>query len=248
IPPGPPQPPAVARLDGALGASRPFAGRLTYPGVDGYRPQNAERSAGGSTTASDRLLLLQLQLEQAKNWHGVAVAAMLAGDRERARQAFARAPSTPEVDADRAALELLDGKPAALERGLDDVDRAIAAAPSNAAAHWNRALVLAAMNLPLAAAKEFDGIEASHEPGWADEAKTRADALRTQLKQRREHWKAAREAVQRLIEDGTPIPEALYDVTGTVTLKFHDAVRSAPSRERVLALLPLARALDGLNR
>jgi hypothetical protein len=244
----PPSPPAIASLDGALGANRPFAVRLTYPGVDGYRPQNAERSAGGPTVASDRLLQLQLQLEQAKNWHGLAVAALLAGDRERARQAFARAPATPEVDADRAALELLDGKPAALERGLDAVDRAIAAAPNNATAHWNRALVLGAMNLPLAAAKEFDGIAASHEAGWADEAHTRAEAMRTQVTQRKTHWKAAREAGQRLIEDGTPIPDALHDVTGTVTLKFHDAVRSAPSPERVLALLPLARALDGMSR
>ena len=104
------------------------------------------------------------------------------------------------------------------------------------------------MNLPMAAAKEFDGILAAGEAGWADEAHTRAEALRAQVKQRRAHWKAAREAGQHLIEDGTPIPDALYDVTGTVTLKFHDAVRSAPSRERVLALLPLARALDGLNR
>jgi len=244
----PPAPPAVAALDGALGANRPFAVRLGYPGVDGYRPQNAERSAGGPAMTSDRLLQLQLQLEQARNWHGLAVAALLAGDRERARQAFTRAPATPEVDADRAALELLDGKPAALERGLDDVDRAIAAAPGNATAHWNRALVLAAMNLPFAAAQEFDGIEASHEPGWSDEARTRAEALRTQVKQRRAHWKAAREAGQRLIQDGTPIPDALYDVSGTVTLKFHDAVRSAPSRERVLELLPLARALDATNR
>jgi len=243
-----PRPAEVASLDGALGTSRPFAPRLGYPGAGGYRPQDVERSAGGQTVASDRLLQLQLQLEQAKNWHGLAVAALLAGDRERARQAFARAPATPEVDADRAALALLDGTPAALERGLDDVDRALAAAPGNAAAHWNRALILAAMNLPLAAAKEFDAIEAAREAGWADEAHTRAEALHAQLTRRRAHWKAAREAGQKLIEDGTAIPEALYDVTGTVTLKFHDAVRSAPSRERVLALLPLASALDSLNR
>jgi anti-sigma factor RsiW len=238
----------VASLDGALGATRPFAGRLAYPGAGAYRPQNAERSASGPAVASDRLLQLQLQLEAAKNWHGLAVAALLAGDRERARQAFARAPATPEIDADRAALELLDGKPAALERGLDDVDRALAAAPSNAAAHWNRALVLAAMNLPLAAAKEFDDIAASHESGWADEAKTRAEALRTQVKQRNRHWKQAYEAGRRLIDDGTPVTPELFDVTGVMTIMLYDSVRAAPSRDRVLALLPLAKALDQAYR
>jgi hypothetical protein len=232
------------RPDFGLGSSRPLEARLSYPGTDTYGPQNAQRAAGSAAIASDRLLQLQLAFQQAKDWHGVAVASLLTADRERARQAFARAPSTPEVDADRAVLELMTGTPEALERGLDDVDRALAAAPGNAAAHWNRALVLAAMNLPLAAAREFDGVQALGEPGWSGEARTRAEALRAQVRQRRTHWKQAHDAGPKLIEDGTPVPAELFDVTGIMTITLYDAVRAAPSRDRVLALLPLAGALD----
>ena len=237
-------PRSTPRPDFGLGSSRPLEARLSYPGAGHYGPQNAQRAAGSAAIASDRLLELKLAFQQANDWHGVAVASLLALDKERARQAFAKAPSTPEVDADRAVLELVTGTPEALERGLDDVDRALAAAPGNAAAHWNRALVLAAMNLPLAAAKEFDGVQALGEPGWSSEARTRADALRAQLRQRRTHWKQAHDAGPKLIEVGTPIPAELFDVTGIMTITLYDAVRAAPSRDRVLALLPLAGALD----
>lgn len=243
-----PKPTEVASLDGALGANRPFAGRLAYPGAGEYRPQDAERAGGTLATAPDRLLELELELETAKNWHGLGVVAMWAGDRERARQAFARAPATPEVDADRAALELLDGRPAALERGLEDVDRALAAAPGNAAARWNRALVLGAMNLSLAAAAEFDAIHAAGEPGWSAEARTRADALRAQVTRRNKHWKAAHEAGRKLIDDGTPVPGDVTDDTGIMTISLFDAARAAPSRERALALRPLAKTLDEVYR
>lgn len=239
-----PQGPSLAALDAALGSSRPIAARLSVRGADRHRPVDVQRGGGSANGSKDPLLQLEAELERAGNWHDAAVVALLAGDREHAARDFDRSPSTPEVDSDRAAFELQDGSPAALERALEAADRALAGAPGSGAAHWNRGLALAAMNLPLAAAREFDQIRDLGEPGWAEEARTRAGALRDQLARRRNHWRAARDAGLRLVEDGTPVPPALYDVAGVLAIDLYDAVRAAPSRDRVLALAPLARGLD----
>jgi len=222
-----PAPDAFASLDAALGHTRPIEARFSVPGADQHRPVDVQRGTGSASAPSERLLELERELEQAKNWHGAAVVALLAGDREHAARAFAKAPATPEVESDRAVFELLDGSPAALERALEDADRALASAPNRGAAHWNRGLVLAAMNLPMAAAQEFDRVRALNEPGWADEAGTRAGSLRAQLTHRRTHWKQAFDAGQRLIGDGTAVTTDLADVSGTLT---HHALRCGARR------------------
>lgn len=244
-PPARPTPPVVASLADQLGPTRHLEARLSYAGAERYRPLDVARGATSSEAISiDRMG----QLEHARDWHGVAVAALLAGERERAARFFAQAAATPEVDSDRAALELLDGSQDALQRALDDVDRALQAAPNNPAALWNRALVLAGLDLPLAAARELDHVIALGEPGWADEARRRAAALRGDVMQRWTRWKQANDAGTRLIEDGTPVPAELLTVIGYMTIMLYDAVRSAPSRERVEALLPMAQALDATYR
>ena len=232
-----------AALDAALGPSRPIEARVTIPGAARFRPVDVQRSAAPAATPI-RLLDLERELEQRRDWHAAAVVALLAGDREHAARAFAQAPATPEVDADRAALGLLDGSRAALERALDDADRALAARPDLPAAVWNRALVLAALDLPLAAARELDRVRALGEPGWADDAGRRAAALRQTVAARRALWKRAMESRRPLIEGTAAVPPELAQVAGYVTLALYDAVRAAPSREAVLALLPLARTLD----
>ena len=231
----------------ALGPTRPIVPWLSSPGTGDHRPFDAPRGGGGQA-ATDELERTERAFAEAKDWHGAAVAALLAGDRERAARDLARAPATPEVEADRAVLELLDGRRPALERALDHVDRALAAAPGSAAAHWNRALILAALNLPLAAAQELDRVRALGERGWSDEARTRADALRAQVTQRKAHWKQAHDAGDAMVEAGTPVPAELADVTGVLTLDLYDAVRAAPSADHALALVPLARTLDAAYR
>jgi len=240
----PPAPPAVS-LAAQLGPTRAIEARLSYRGTEGYRKFDVARGGrSGEAISTDS----RIQLERAEDWHGLAVASLLAGERERAAQLFAKVPSSPPADSDRAALELLDGSQPALERALDDVDRALAAMPGDPAALWNRALVLAALSLPTAAAREFDRIAALGEPGWADEARTRAETLRSSVTQRRLRWRQAYEAGRKMIDDGTPVPAALATVTGTTTIMFYDAVRSAPSKDRALALLPLAEVLDAAYR
>jgi hypothetical protein len=242
-PPGP----SLAALDAALGSSRPIEARLSVRGADRHRPVDVQRGGGSASSSKESLLQLEVELERAGSWHDAAVVALLAGDREHAARDFDRAPSTPEVNSDRAAFELQDGSPAALDRALEAADRALAVAPGHGAARWNRGLALAAMNLPLSAAREFDQIRDLKEPGWAEEARTRAGALRDQLARRRNHWRAARDAGLRLIEGGTPVPPELYDVAGVLAIDLYDAVRAAPSRDRVLALGPLARGLDAVH-
>lgn len=244
---GQPTRPDELSLETAMGPTRPFAVRLSYRGTDGYRPLGVQRGSD-PVGASDRRLELELKLEQAKNWHGAAVVALLAGDRTHATSAFANAPATPQVESDRAAFELLDGSPEALERALASVDRALAAAPGHGAALWNRALIQAAMHAPLAAALDFDRVAALAEPGWAAEARLRAAALRSEVTARRTRWQRATDAGRKLIEDGTPVPDDLVGITGYMTIRFYDAVRSAASRSAVEALLPLARKLDAAYR
>ena len=244
-PPAPSAPPVVASLDDQLGPTRHLEARLSYAGTERYRPLDAARGAASSEPISiDRMG----QFERARDWHGVAVAALLAGERERAQRFFAQAPTTPAVDSDRAALELADGSRDALERALDDVDRALQAAPHSPAARWNRALVLAGLDLPLAAARELDDVIATGEAGWADEARRRAAALRAGVEQRRTRFHKALVAGKQLIEDGAPIPAELIGVTGFMTITLYDAVRAARSREAVEALVPLAQSLDRLYR
>lgn len=241
------QPPApvVVSLQGELGPTRSIEARLSYPGTERYRQLDVARGAQSSEAISMNRML---ELEHAKDWHGLAVASLLAGDRERAARSFSQAGSSPQVDSDRAALDLVAGSPAALERALEEVDRALAARPNDAAALWNRALVLAGLNLPLAAARELDQVTALGEPGWADEARMRAQALRASVVERRTRWTQANDAGQRLLDDGTAVPSELTGVTGYLTIILYDAVRAAPSRSRVEALLPLAQALDSAYR
>ncbi|HSR99563.1 MAG TPA: CHAT domain-containing protein [Kofleriaceae bacterium] len=243
IPPGKPVPaPETVALRSELGPARLLQSRLSYPGTAEYRPVDVARGAERSEPIS---IESRARLEKAKDWHGLAVASLLAGERERAVQLFAQVAASPHADSDRAALELVDGSPPALERALDDVDRALAQLPGDPAALWNRALTLAALNLPLAAAREFDRVAALGESGWADEAKRRAQALRKAVSERRLRWRQTYDAGRKMIEGGAPVtPQAL----GTTTLMFYDAVRAAPSKERALGLLPLAQQLDSAYR
>jgi hypothetical protein len=237
----PTKPPPVVSLRSELQPTRLLEARLSYPGTGDHRRLDVDR---GATRGEPISMDSRVRLERAKDWHGLAVASLLAGERERAAQLFAQVPPSPHADSDRAALELVDGSQEALERALEDVDRALAQLPNDPAALWNRALVLVGLNLPMAAAREFDRVAALGEQGWAVEARDRAKVLRDTVVRRKTRWRQAYDAGRKVLDGDVAVPTELVGITGTMTIAFYDAVRSAPSRDRALALLPLAQALD----
>ena len=231
---------AVALADLAPSERRAIEARLSIAPVDRWQPYGVPRAA----TRPQRALPLErlAAIERAGDQRELAAAYLLVGESDRAGALLEHAGVSPDVASDRAAIELARGRPVA---ALPLTEAALRANPRHAQSRWNRALALAALDLPLAAADEFDAVARAGEPGWADEARTRAEALRSQAEQRRAEWTDAWRDGTRLAAGGSPAHvERLAAFGGLARLYFYDALRSALGRERTLALLPLARALD----
>ena len=225
----------------ALAPTRSLEARLSWSGARAHRPYGVMRS--GSERPRERVSLQKLaKLEEAGDLHGLATGHLLRGEEAQAAEYLQRAPASPDVDSDRAVVALTQGE---LEEALTLLDGVLEKHLQHPEALWNRALVLRELGLDALAADAFDAVEALRELGWAEEAKERAAALRRRLDGQRETWEGARNAGRALALEGTPVPEALARaVPGTARNWFNIAVWSAPSAERVKALLPLARVLD----
>lgn len=219
---------------------RTLAARVSYAALDVWRP--LDERAGSREAVS---LAAFDGLARRRDWHGVAALALIGGAPARAADALARAPRDLDTDADRALLSLLrDDVDDALER----LDGVLAARPRHAQARWNRGLALAALDLPLAAAQAFDGVAALGEPGWSDEARQRAAALRHSWDERVARADEAVGAGKAMLRGGPPPPDALVRRFPSLTRHyFYHSVRAAPSLERLAALRPLARTLDNLD-
>jgi hypothetical protein len=225
----------------APGQSRPSPARFAYPGAAAYRPYDPER--GGDATSGPRAFEALAALERRRDWHGIAVASMIAGDLAQAARYLALAPATPEVAIDRAALALAGTDPTALAGALVVLDGNVAPA-----ARWNQAQILARLGLPRQAAVAFDAIAAAGEPGWADEARATAAALREAAASEAAGWRADWDAGDALVAGGpVPPPGRATARPGIYRLMFYDAVRVAPTAERVRALAPLAAELDAAS-
>ncbi|SEK31547.1 Putative zinc-finger [Stigmatella aurantiaca] len=224
--------------------TRPLEGWLSYPGARRYRPLATMRSGSADRAGLDHRRLAEL--EDRGDFHGVATAYLLAGEFERAEQFLDRAPASPEVDSDRALAALGRGD---AERALGLLEHARTSAPRSPRVHWNRGVVLRAMALELAASVEFQHVADTAEPGWSEEAKRLAGGLRANAEARQKAWSALTEAGQALALQGTPMPAAMVPRNpGRVRLYLYHALRTAASREQVLALLPLAQSLDQVSR
>jgi tetratricopeptide (TPR) repeat protein len=170
----------------ALGPTRSLEARFAYGPAAGYRPYTVERAAG--VKYAEIPLETLVRLERRGDLHGLGDAYALQGQLDRAAQLLERAPSSAAVDGDRAAVALGRGK---LEEALKLSERALGGASSSGAALWNRALVLRDLALPLSAADTFDRVAALGEPGWSQEAKERASALRAAVQARANSWQTA---------------------------------------------------------
>jgi hypothetical protein len=226
----------------ALAPQRAIEARLTWPPLAGHRPYSVARSAGDVGEAAPLSVLADL--EKRGDLRGVGALFLAGGDLQQASIYMERAPGAPGLAADRAALALVRGNP---EAALVLADAALANA-DDPAARWNRALALRDLGLPYGAADELRRAADRREPGWADEAKARAAALDAAAADRRA-------LIDRLFAGGAELVAggngfSLDDARrapGVARVFLHDALRAAPSAERVRALRPLAEALDALD-
>jgi hypothetical protein len=216
--------------------------RLGHPGADVYRPP-APKMMGGAGNPEELPLEAMAWLER-EDPHGLVAAYLVRDDKGLADQALRKLEKlehSPELDNDRAVALLLKGQP---KEALRLVDGVLEKHPRHAQALWNRGLALRELGLPLLAARAFTEVAALKEPGWSDEAARKAETLQRAVFERRTRWMATREAGRALREATPGVPPKGFGEVPISRLFFYDAVRSAPDRERVLALLPVARELD----
>jgi len=220
-------------------AGRPLEARLTRAEADHFRPYDTSLSA----PIAPRLPLRALaELEARGDVVGVSTALALVGEYQRAADLLDRVPPTPDIDSDRAAIAFARGR---LEEALILDNAALAKSPRHAQAWWNRGLILRGLGLDVLAAESFERVAEMHEPGWSAEAARLAAALKEGIAHRRDGWAAIKQKGIALVQTGEPIPDdEVAARPGIARLYFYHAAHAAPSRERVLALLPMARRLD----
>ena len=214
--------------------------RLAYAPADPHRPF-APRKALPEQPAAEMLAALERKTDAT----GFAAALLLRDDPSLVDEALKRLeplPSTPEVETNRAAALLAKGKP---EEALRHLGRALEGQNGLPQALWNRALALKALDLRRTASRDFEAVAARNEPGWSAEARTRAFALISADKSRRERWQSGVKMGQELVASGA-LPSAAVLAGRPASLRgfFYDAVRTRTSAEQVRALLPVARELD----
>ncbi|RKH16317.1 CHAT domain-containing protein [Corallococcus sp. CA047B] len=215
--------------------------RLTHAEADRYR---SRAPAGGCPVPAEPMPLGPLaRMEAGEDWGGIAAAYALEAEWNQAASFLERMPASPERDSDLSAVALARGD---FERALRLLDGALAVKPNLPQALWNRALVFREMGLTLRASELFEQVAKLGEQGWSREAHAQALSLRESTLERQRQWKAAREATLALMDDAkAPLPlDAARQLPGTVRGVFYDVVRAAESKERALALMPLAQELD----
>lgn len=228
----------------ALAPTRSLEARLTYGGAADYRPYAVLRSGNEHPRESVPVKALS-RMEEKGDYHGLAVSALLGGELKDASSAFQQAGASPDVDSDRAALALSQGS---LGEALKLLDGVLAKSPKHPQALWNRGLVLRELGLERLAAESFRQVAELKEPGWSDEAREQAAALERRVQERQGRWEEAVKAGRAMVEQGTPVAEGtVRDAPSLVRGYLYLATWTAPSAERVRALLPVARELDSLQ-
>ncbi len=224
----------------AVAATRVIEGRLSYAGADRYRPYDVAR--GGPAEVERVPAKMMAALEEAGNRRGLVAGNVLQGNRKMAETLLDRDSPTPDDDSDRALLALLDGQP---RRALVLADRALAVTPRHPQALWNRALALRDLGLWLVAAQAFDDVARLGERGWTREALQRSFDLRLAVSVGAARYAQVQAHGVHMAQTGEPLPVAdIRDQPGLARRLFYDAVRAAPSPQRVEALRPVAEELD----
>jgi len=229
--------------------TRPYEIRFAYGEAARHRPRHeAVLGGAGAASASDRVSYDRLSaLEARGDQHGFAIAQAWNGERVEAIKRLGELAPTDSVRADGAALTMLTSSRENAEPVLAELERLRSSGDADAAraARWNYALLLAQLELPLSAAQALRAIADDHEPGWSEEAGARAELLSEDGRAFHDTWQRARQAGEALVDAGAPVAgELLQARPGVLRAYFYDAVRTAPSRDRVLSLDAMAAALD----
>jgi hypothetical protein len=220
--------------------SRAFEGRFTHPLADRYRPPG-ERCAEVETPLLRRYKDLA-ELEKAGDLRGLATVYALGCEPARAIRQLQELPPAPDVASDLAGLLLARRDDPAESMAL--LDMALRSRPGHPQALWNRALALAALDLPLAAGSSFRRVAALGEPGWSEEARRRADRLEGAAAARSRTYAAAVQAVATIARGVPPAREVIAAFPDLARAEFYRAAARLPPRER-MALLPVAEIMDG---
>jgi len=228
-----------AQLIAALSPHRRLEPRLSWPGADQHRPYDPSRAAIQRPEALPVELLAGL--ERTHDARAAAAAALLTGNAAIAAAELARAPETPDVLSDRAAVALVQGDP---DLAVIATAGALARAPGHPQALWNRALALHALGLDRSAAAAFDALAARGEPGWCEEARGQAAMLHAWRARHDAAWHDVATRAAAMALGGPPPIDQVAAFSSALRGYFYDAVRMAPSADRVRALAPLADALD----
>jgi cellulose synthase operon protein C len=154
------------------GGHRPILERLTYAAADRYRPPprvlRAERTAAAAPVDTVEFL------RQRGQAHGLLALWLWAGDTHEAAKVAHGTATDLDVENDVAVLAL---RRAQLEEALARLDGVLRRDPAHAQALWNRALVHERRDRIPDAIRDWRTVAARGEPGWADEARQRADRL-----------------------------------------------------------------------
>jgi cellulose synthase operon protein C len=228
----------------ALATNRALEPRLAWRDASAYRPYDVPR--GSRDTPHEEIPLAVLgDIERSGDLHGVGALALLDGERKQAASYLDRAGDGADVIDDRAALALVDGH---ADRALALCDDVLARAPDDPVAHWNRGLALRDLGLTSGAAAEFRVVATRNEPGWSDEARRRADALDAEANTLAQRFARLNHASVALATGSLEMSaDDARAEPGYARGILYDAIRSAPSRERLAALEPLADAIDAAD-
>jgi hypothetical protein len=181
-------------------------------------------------------------MEERGELRGLAAVYLLQGATDLANNYLERAESSPEVFNDRAVIALAKGDAAG---ALTLLDQVFQRQPRSAQALWNQGLALRELELWASSAEAFEAVAAQGEPGWAEEARARGQAMRERLRTEEQGWEDANKAGKALVMGGgTATAEALRARPDVYRLYLYDAIRAAPGLQRLQELWPVAEALD----
>ncbi|HLK99615.1 MAG TPA: CHAT domain-containing protein [Myxococcaceae bacterium] len=233
---------AEAEVAWPLPPARTLEARLSHPKADFHRPYHAALR-GTAGKAPGLPLEVLAKLEAQGDFRGLAAAYLMQGAPELAAGYLERAGEGPEVLSDRAVVALARGDTAG---ALTLLDKALQARPGFAPALWNRGLALRELELWAMSAADFEAVAAQGEAGWADEAREQARGMRERLRAEQQGYNDAWAAGAALVEGkGTVSTEQLRARPDLYRLFLYDALRAAPTAQRVKQLWPLAETLDG---